>query len=172
MDKKVKDILQNVSKSYGEDYNKKIISAYESKLKEIFELPMYKIIHHISGNYIGILKGLEEKYLFLKNKKLEEENEDYKKLFNEIEANFLKLIINNYPINDEITQDNSLNLKSIANINCMFSNNDNMEEIDQFSIEMIDSLKNDNINISDSFSFIPCNASNEEKDEILSFSEC
>jgi hypothetical protein len=145
MDKKVKDILQNVSKSYDEDYNKKIISTYEPKLKEIFELPMYKIIHHISGSYIDILKGLEEEYLFLKNKKLEEENEEYKKLFNEIEANFLNLIIIKYPINDEITQDNSLNLESNANINYMLSNNDNMVEIEQFSLEMIDSLKNDTV---------------------------
>jgi hypothetical protein len=31
---------------------------------------MYKIIHHISGKEIGILMGLEKKYLSLKTQKL------------------------------------------------------------------------------------------------------
>jgi len=172
MHKKVKDIFKNVSTRYSKDHNQNSISAYETILKEIFELPMYKIFHHISGNSIGILEGLEEKYLALKNKKLEKEEEDYKKLFNEIEAKSLNLIKFKYPINDEITRDNSIYLESNIDLNFGFTNNFNMEEIDQLSLEMGDSLNNNNLSNSDLFTILPNNASSEEKDDILSFSEC
>jgi len=172
MNKKIKDILENVSTRYCKNCNKNSISAYEPILKEIFEIPMYKIIHHISGNYIGILGGLEEKYLILKNKKLEKEKEDYKKLFNKIEAKFLNLIKVKYPINDEITKDNSIHQESNFDLNFGFTNKFNMEEIDQISLEMGDSLNNNNLSNSDLFTILPNNASSEEKDDILSFSEC
>jgi hypothetical protein len=172
MNKKIKDILQNASTNNSKDHNKNLISKYESKLKEIFELPMYKIIHHISGKEIGILMGLEKKYLSLKTQKLKKENEDYKQRFKEHEAKYLKSIIAKYPIINEITNDNTLNSINNFDLNFVFNNNANMEEADQLSLEMIDSLKNNNINDSDLFTLIPCNSLNEEKDEILSFSEC
>ena len=172
MNKKIKDILQNASTNNSKDHNKNLISKYESKLKEIFELPMYKIIHHISGKEIGILMGLEKKYLSLKTQKLKKENEDYKQRFKEHEAKYLKSIIAKYPIINEITNDNTLNSINNFDSNFIFNNNANMEEADQLSLEMIDSLKNNNINDSDLFTLIPSNSLNEEKDEILSFSEC
>jgi hypothetical protein len=172
MNKKIKDILQNASTNNSKNHNKNLISKYESKLKEIFELPMYKIIHHISGKEIGILMGLEKKYLSLKTQKLKKENEDYKQRFKEHEAKYLKSIIAKYPIINEITNDNTLNSINNFDLNFIFNNNANMEEADQLSLEMIDSLKNNNINDSDLFTLIPCNSLNEEKDEILSFSEC
>ena len=173
MNKNLKDIYMNVSTRFKNDYNKNIISSSESKLKRIFELPMYKIIHHISGKDIGILMGLEEEYLSLKNKKLEKENGDYKKLFNKIEAEFLNLIKKKYPINDEITLDNTFNSKNNVNQNFIFSNNnDQKEEKDLFSLEMLDNFNNNNINDSNAYTIFPSNYTNEKMDEVLSFSEC
>ena len=171
MNKKVQDICQKVSKRYGKDYNKNLISAYEPNLKEIFEMPMYKVAHHIFGKYVDILMGLEEEYSSLKNKKLEKESDDYKKMFNEIESKFLNLTIAKYPIIDENTKEDTLNLKN--NVDKNYLNFDNGEMIGEFQpfFRQNDIFIN-NINDFDLSIIISSNFSNIDMDEILSFSEC
>ena len=194
MNKKVKDILINASIKKYKIHNRKIISKYESKLKEIFELPMYKIIQNIfMKEKIDILEGLEEIYFALKTQKLKKENEDYKQSFKEQEIEYLNEKIADYLIINEKTQDNTTN--SISNFdnfdldksillnlysqispdltfveqpNFILNNNDYMVETDQFSFEKIDSY-----NTNDSyFLYIQSNSSNEVMDEVLPFSEC
>ena len=172
MHKKVKDICQNISTSYKEDHNKNVISTYELKLKEIFEMPLYKTIHHISGKYIGILNGLEKKYFDLKNKKLKKENEKYKKMFKEIEYIYLDSIKAKYPIIDEITQDDALNFHNNVDKNSIIIDNNEMNEEIQSLLRMNDCVNNNTINDLDLSRIIPRDPSNIDMDEILSFSDC
>ena len=98
MNKKLKDIFGNDS---GKNYNKDIIDkCYQNDpiLKEIFELPLYKVIPDIYENNINILKGLDYEYNLLKNQLfLKEEDDDYINLFNEKEASIIYLPKNKYP---------------------------------------------------------------------------
>lgn len=170
MDKKVKDILLNISTKCNENHNKNLISKYDTpKLKEIYELPMYKIIQHISKKEkIGILKGLEEKYLSLKNEKLKNEDENYKQCFNKHEVNYLNKLIDDYE-NTQVNTINSISSFDNFDLNFIVNNNAYMVESDQFSSELIDS---NNLNDSYLFQIIQCNSSNEEMVEAVSFSEC
>jgi hypothetical protein len=171
MCKTVKDICQNISTSYKEDHNKNVISTYELKLKEIFEMPLYKTIHHISGKHIGILKDLEKTYLDLKNKKLKKENENYKKMFKEIEYIYLDSIKAKYPIIDEITQDDALHSHNNVEKNFKSIDNNEMNEEIQSSLRMDDGFNNNTINDLDLSGIIPRDPSNIDMDEILFFSE-
>ena len=121
MDQKLKDIYGNVPKKYGKNYNKNIIDQCDQKLKEIFELPMYKAILAISGVKIIILKGLEHEYNHLKDQKLLKEDDDYINLFNEREANVINFVTNKYPINEDI------------DINFISNNNAKILEVNPFS---------------------------------------
>jgi hypothetical protein len=121
MDQKLKDIYGNVPKKYGKNYNKNIIDQCDPKLKEIFELPMYKAILAISGVKIIILKGLEHEYNHLKDQRLLKEDDDYINLFNEREANVINFVTNKYPINEDI------------DINFISNNNAKILEVNPFS---------------------------------------
>jgi len=106
MNKKLKDIFGNVSNNkYGKNYNKDIIDKCDQNdpiLKEIFELPLYKVIQDIYEDNINILKGLDHEYNLLKNQLfLEEDDDDYINLFNEREASIINLAKNKY-LNENI----------------------------------------------------------------------
>lgn len=108
LNKKLKDIFENTSSKYRKDFNKNIIDICAPELKDIFELPMYKVIHHISGNHVvDILIGLEKEYFSLKAKKLIKKSEDYKKMFNIVESKLINSVINKYPIFEEIIKSNN-----------------------------------------------------------------
>lgn len=122
MDKKLKDIYGNVPKKYGENYNKNIINTCDPKVKEIFELPMYKVILAISGVEINILKGLDHEYNVLKDQLLlKEDDDDYINLFNEREASIINLAMDKYPINEDL------------NINFISNNNSKILEVSPLS---------------------------------------
>ncbi len=152
MDKKLKDIYGNVSKKFGKNYNKDIINKCDQSdqiLKEIFELPMYKVILAISGVEIKFLKGLDNEYNLLKNQLfLKEEDDDYINLFNEREANIINLAKDKSPIIKENIEIEGLNSKINIDFNCIYRNNDINSEINEFSNEKttkaktLDSKKN------------------------------
>ena len=123
MDKKLKDIYGKVSKGYGENYNKNIINTCDPKVKEIFELPMYKVILAISGVEINILKGLDHEYNVLKDQLFlkEDDDDDYINLFNEREASIINLAMDKYPINEDL------------NINFISNNNSKILEVSPLS---------------------------------------
>lgn len=123
MDKKLKDIYGKVSKGYGENYNKNIINTCDPKVKEIFELPMYKVILAISGVEINILKGLDHEYNSLKDQLFikEDDDDNYINLFNEREASIINLAMDKYPINEDI------------NINFISNNNSKILEVSPLS---------------------------------------
>lgn len=142
MDEKLKIILENVSTKYKKDYNKSLIDEYNQKLKDILELPLYKVIHHISGNYVTILMGLEKEYLSLKAQKLEKENDHYKKLFTKFEESLKNSAIAKYPIIEEITKD-TLNSGKNDNNNLIFNYMDKSVEVYSLSGEICNSFNND-----------------------------
>ena len=163
MDKKLKDIYGNASKKFGKNYNKDIINECDQILKEIFELPMYKVILAISGVEINILKGLDHEYNLLKNKLLLKEDDDYINLFNEREANIINLAKNKYPIIKVNTKIEGLNSKINIDFNCIYRNNAKKSEINEFSNEKTTKAKtfDSKKNIDKAFM---CNTNNENLD--------
>ena len=139
MDKKLKNIFKNASK--GLNYNKDIIAHCGRKLKKIFNLRMYKVIQAISGVEIKILKNLRKEYNSLKEQKLLKEDKNYIKLFNEKEANLIKLELEKYPIIKENNKIEVLNSKNIIDINSSFKNNDKISEMIEFSNEKTTQVK-------------------------------
>ena len=135
MDKMLKNIFKKVSKKYGKNYNKDIMAQCGRKLKKIFNLRMYKVVQAISGVEIKILKNLRKEYNSLKEQKLLTEDKDYIKMFNEREANFIKLTLLKYPIIKENTKAEVLNSEKISDINFISKNNAKISEINEFSNE-------------------------------------
>ena len=168
MDKKLKDIYQNVSTRLKNNCNNDIIVQCDPILKEIFELPMYKVIQAISGVEINILKGLENEYKYLKDQKLLKEEDDYINLFNEIEASIINSATHKYPIIKENTKIEALNSKINIDINVISKNNAKISQINEFSndkttkAKTLDSKKN----IDKTFIY----NTNNEKQDIKEFS--
>ena len=168
MDKRLKDIYKNVSTRLKNNCNNDIIVQCDPILKEIFELPMYKVIQAISGVEINILKGLENEYKYLKDQKLLKEDDDYINLFNEIEASIINSATHKYPIIKENTKIEALNSKINIDINVISKNNAKISQINEFSndkttkAKTLDSKKN----IDKTFIY----NTNNEKQDIKEFS--